>query len=312
MAGLSTLNTNQDKPATNININTEHQLIAYAFYRKKNGRAEETYYNEIRKLRQIAKICNLNEPEEVKTIISELKWKNSTKNQFCTIYNEYIKLLNITWQKPKYRTEETLPFIPLEQEIDQLTASCQKRLATLLQTLKETGARVGEATKLKWLDIDIQRKTVNIHPEKGSNARILPISDKLINMLGELKRKEETIFSTCIHSIRTNYCAQRNRTASKLGNPRIKKITFHTLRHFKGTMEYHKTKDIVHVKYVLGHKNIKNTMIYINLEQALFLTENDEWITKVAKTIEEAQPLIEAGFTEATDYNGIKIFKKRK
>jgi hypothetical protein len=77
-------------------------------------------------------------------------------------------------------------------------------------------------------------------------------------------------------------------------------------------MEYHKTKDIMHVKYTLGHKNIECTMIYINLEQALFLTENEDFICKVAKTIEEALPLIEQGFLQATEYNGIKIFKKRK
>ena len=58
------------------------------------------------------------------------------------------------------------------------------------------------------------------------------------------------------------------------------KITFHTARHWKGTMEYHKTKDIIHVKTVLGHKDIHNTMMYINLEQALFQAEDSsEYIT---------------------------------
>jgi len=45
----------------------------------------------------------------------------------------------------------------------------------------------------------------------------------------------------------------------KLQNPRILKITFHTLRHWKDTMEYNRTKDILYVKQVLGHKRIENT-----------------------------------------------------
>jgi len=33
-------------------------------------------------------------------------------------------------------------------------------------------------------------------------------------------------------------------------------------------MEYHKTKDILHVKRVLGHKRIENTMVYTHLVRA--------------------------------------------
>ena len=77
-------------------------------------------------------------------------------------------------------------------------------------------------------------------------------------------------------------------------------------------MEYHKTKDIIHVKTVLGHKNINNTMIYINIENALFLTENDQWTCKTANNVTEATALIEAGFEYIQDINGIRLYRKRK
>jgi len=38
---------------------------------------------------------------------------------------------------------------------------------------------------------------------------------------------------------------------------------------------YHKIRDVIHVQHMLGHKDIKSTMIYINLEQALFNASND-------------------------------------
>ena len=78
-------------------------------------------------------------------------------------------------------------------------------------------------------------------------------------------------------------------------------------------MEYHKTKDIMHVKYVLGHKSITSTMIYINTEQATFTNLNEEEYTcKIAKTPEEAIQLLEAGFTEASIFGETHLFRKRK
>ena len=54
---------------------------------------------------------------------------------------------------------------------------------------------------------------------------------------------------------------------------------FKTLGHSKATMEYHRTKDIPHVMSLLGHKNIRNTLVYTHLVKF----ENDEWICRVAK-----------------------------
>jgi integrase len=63
-------------------------------------------------------------------------------------------------------------------------------MAALLQFLKETGARIGEALRLKWTDLDFERRVVSITPEKGSKPRILPISEKLIGMINILPRKK--------------------------------------------------------------------------------------------------------------------------
>lgn len=76
-------------------------------------------------------------------------------------------------------------------------------------------------------------------------------------------------------------------------------------------MLYHKTKDIYHVMQALGHKNIKNTLLYIQLEEALFQGEQD-YISKVAKTQKEICTLIEAGFEYVTDFESAKIFRKPK
>lgn len=49
-------------------------------------------------------------------------------------------------------------------------------------------------------------------------------------------------------------------------------------------MEYHRTKDIVHVQQLFGHKDVRNTMIYINIEHAIFgAGDNDEFTVRVPK-----------------------------
>jgi len=105
---------------------------------------------------------------------------------------------------------------------------------------------------------------------------------------------------------------REKKAARKLGNERLTQIKFHTLRHLHATKLYHETKDIYFVQRRLGHKRIENTMKYIHFADTYFGEEEDEFITKVAENIEQAMPLIEAGFTEAADFNGVKIFKIRK
>ena len=62
----------------------------------------------------------------------------------------------------------------------------------------------------------------------------------------------------------------------------------------------------------LGHKSITNTMLYIQLEEGLFKEENEEYICKVAETVQEMRTLVEAGFEYVCDLNGAKVFRKRK
>jgi integrase len=218
------------------------------------------------------------------------------------------------WNAPKYAHIEKLPFIPTEQEIDLLISGTGKLTSAVLQTLKETGMRIGELTQLTWLDLDQERKTLKITPEKGSNPRILPVSDKLIGMINTLPKDRKTIFQDKKGRLRTYLCTQRAALAKKLNNPRLKQISFHTLRHWKGTMEYHEHPDIMHIKKILGHKSITSTMIYINLESALFEASNANFTCKIAHDEQEEIALIEANFefVNKRDNPYTAFYRKRK
>jgi integrase len=287
-------------------------IFNYAWHLQKNGRAKSTIHTVIDRLNRLSKICDIQNPEELKTTLAKINWSNNTKRNIAIILSGYLRFIGKEWTPPTYKPTNKLPFIPTEQEIDSLISASRPTIATLLQFLKETGVRIGEALRVKWFDIDLERRTAHITPEKYSNPRILPLSYKLVNMINRLPRKTDFVFAKNYKTIRETYRYLRNKTAKKLQNPRLKKITFHTFRHWKGTIEYHKTKDVIHVKNILGHKEIKSTMTYINLESAIFLNSQDEFITRTAKTVEEACKLLEVGFDYVTEMNGIKIFRKRQ
>jgi integrase len=134
------------------------------------------------------------------------------------------------------------------------------------------------------------------------------MSIKLIEMLNNLPKETSTVFGADADEMRRNFHKQRKRIAFKLKNPRIYQITFHTFRHWKATMEYHKTRDILHFKEVLGHKSLNNTMLYTQLVSF----NNDEFTAVVAHSEDEACKLIEGGFEFICDFNGNKLFRKRK
>jgi integrase len=292
------------------------KIVEYAWYLKKAGRSEITIEGRVKLLELLVKRgANLYDPETIKDVVAKQPWCPGRKSNACDAYSAFLKMVGGKWESPHYQSIRKIPFIPKETEIDQLIAACSSRMATFLQMLKETGARCGEIWSLKWADIDFESKVVTIAPEKNSNPRIAHLSNKLLEMLQKLpKAYGDRAFSfphMPIDHHAGSFLRQRKRLALKLGNPRIAKIHFHTFRYWKGTMLYHKTKDMYYVMQALGHKSIKNTLLYVQLEEALFQGETD-YISKVAKTEKEICQLIEVGFEYVTEFEGKKIFRKRK
>jgi len=75
-------------------------------------------------------------------------------------------------------------------------------------------------------------------------------------------------------------------------------------------MEYHRTNNILHVKALLGHKQLRNTEIYTHLIDF----EGDEWHVAAAQNLEEEKKLIETGFdfVRYSERDEIAIYRKRK
>jgi len=287
-------------------------VIGYGFWMRKEGYSETTIERYVRLLRELAKHGDLRDPESIKVGLTRTGWADSTKEMACGAYAIYAKQHGFTFAPPRYRRVEKLPFIPLDSEVEQLIAAVGLRTSTFLSVLKDTAARPLEAWNLKWSDIDFANSTVTITPLKHSKPRRLRLSSRTVNQLSQLKRNHDWVFGdgtlrTYQHFLR-NFELSRKGAAKRLGNPRLNAISFRTLRHFKATMEYHRTKDILHVMQLLGHKSIKNTLVYTHLVDS----GGDEFVCKVAKNVDQAKELIESGFDYVADVDGVKLFRKRK
>jgi integrase len=122
-----------------------------------------------------------------------------------------------------------------------------------------------EAWVLRWTDIDFANKCITVTPAKYSHARKLRLSEQTVNLLSSLDKRSLYVFSPSgdrerfadeLEHFATCFVKLRKRVADKLKNPRLNIISLKTFRHWKATKEYLRTKDILHVMDMLGHKNI--------------------------------------------------------
>jgi integrase len=289
-------------------------IINFMLYMKKQGFRPSTIKNRAELIKTLLNQgADLNNPEDIKFVIADKKCGDGYKKNLVLAYDTLLRMQGKKWDAPRYKPPDRLPFIPLETEIDQLVNAVGRRLSIYLHVLKETGADPGEALAIEWIDVDRNNKTIRInHPVKGHKARIITVSRELLNRLDTLPKITDKVFNIKMRTLQKNYNIQRKTAARKFANLRLRKITFTTFRHWKATMEYHKTKDILWVMRLLGHNSLKTTLIYIDLETALFREANDEFTVRVANTLDEASKLLEVGFEYVCEMQGKSLFKKRK
>ena len=70
---------------------------------------------------------------------------DSRKEKIVNNYSMYLKMRGLSWERPIYRRDSTLPYIPLEKGVDQLIGVSNAKKVTLLQFLKDSACRLIEA-----------------------------------------------------------------------------------------------------------------------------------------------------------------------
>lgn len=118
-----------------------------------------------------------------------------------------------------------------------------------------TGARSAEILEITTCDIN--KGMVTIRGKKNSNDRTVPLPAAYF-------KKLQAHAKTCEAGSRIfNITTRTFRRIWNLVRPSVNK-TLHSLRHTMGVKLYNNCEDIHAVKTMLGHKNVQNTMTYLD------------------------------------------------
>jgi integrase len=280
---------------------------------KAEGYALSTVVAVGKRLRHLARHVPLEVPEAVKNFIASKHCSNGFKESLVEAYDLYVKFKGLRWDKPFYKRYDRQPRIPHEHKLDMLIAEACPRMALILSMMKDLGVRPVELTWLRVRDVDLETGAVTITTAKYGAGRTLRLKPQTLAMLKAYisKRKlglNDRLFPVKPESLSESFRRVRNRLALKLQDASFKAIRLYDFRHWKATVTYHKTKDLFYVKAMLGHRDLRSTLRYVQLVDF----ENEEYTCKVAKNLHEAQALIEQGFEYVTEVEGFKLFRKRK
>jgi integrase len=289
----------------------ESLIIATLVKMKNDGLAYNTIDVISHKLNQITKAdVNLLNTEEVRTYISDSKISNAGKQKLANAYQYFAKTHSLPYEKPHYKWERKIPLIPTTANVDKIISACSKKYSTIYTILKETGLETRELETTHRTDIDTERGVISAQGCKGHNSRTIKLCPKTADLLRAYldKNKGDKPFPTA-QTMGEQWRRNRNRLADKLNEPQLRQIPLRNLRHYFATRTYDRTKDILLVKQLLGHKKIETTMLYTQLVN---FNEEEEYTCKTATNIKEATELLEHGFQYIQDIDGIKLYRKRK
>ena len=174
---------------------------------------------------------------------------------------ERIKLFKIRKdEKPRFLSKE---------EIQKLLRSCTEGLYPFVYTALNTGLRSSELVYLRWKDVDLDRRRITVHSRddwqsKSGRSRAIDINDNLFEFLKKHEyKKSEYVFCTKDGHRLVNNLNRRFKNAAKRAG--LDGVSIHTLRHTFASHLVMAGVPLATVSNLLGHSDIKTTMIYAHL-----------------------------------------------
>ena len=172
------------------------------------------------------------------------------------------------------RCSRNLPAVASREEIGRLLdVVSNRKIRTVLSVLYGAGLRLEEALALECKDIDSKRMVLHVRCGKGGQEREVFLSKSLLRELREhwqFYRPKRYLFEgrskakLCASSVQ-RWCKEGCRRA------RIKtEITPHVLRHSFATHLLESGTDIRVIQQLLGHKDIKSTLIYTHVSSRCY------------------------------------------
>ena len=172
-----------------------------------------------------------------------------------------------------------------EDEIKQLLELFKNtRYENIIKFALGTGMRKGEILGLQWQDIDFGNKEIHIvhnlsyvasidnntrtyktvlqTPKSENSVRIIPMSEKIYELLNSLDKISKYVFSSRGSHFDIKWTEKYwNKT---LKGTNLEGKRFHDLRHTFATMLLLNGANLIQIKELLGHSSVKITEMYLD------------------------------------------------
>ncbi|WP_236642064.1 tyrosine-type recombinase/integrase [Dokdonia sinensis] len=225
--------------------------------------------------RSINDLTNKELYNEILKFIEQTKYSYSSQKQLLSAIHLFLseihkRSLDLTPVYP-VRRPKSLPLILSAQQVRAiLDGLSNEKHKAMLATIYALGLRSGELTNLKLDHILKDSKLIHIKAAKGNKDRILPLPESLREIwkpyYKKYKPKEYLFEGQKGGKYTSNSLLLVFKKACKnAGVP--SGHTVHSLRHAYATHLFDRGTDIRMIQKLLGHDNIKTTLIYTQVSK---------------------------------------------
>ncbi len=251
--------------------------------------AETTINSYLRTVEEFSRRFNCSPdrlgPRHIREYQAELFQKrkfspNTVAQRLAALRFFYTKTLKKVWsieETPYPKKTLHMPTILSQEEVARLIDAARLPFhRTLLMALYATGLRRAELARLKVSDVDSKRMVIHVRGGKGRKDRDVMLSPKLLEALREywrgLQRKPSAWlfpgnrWHTGDTPIDTKVVWNACKEAAQRAGLQ-KDVHPHTLRHCFATHLLEAGADLRTIQILLGHRDLKETTIYLHLSQ---------------------------------------------
>ncbi|MFC3051385.1 tyrosine-type recombinase/integrase [Kordiimonas pumila] len=117
----------------------------------------------------------------------------------------------------------------------------------------ETGMRLGELCRMDHTSVHLSKKYIQLHHTKNGDRRQVPLSSRAIELAQHFLETDQRVSSPTASALFRNAARQAE----------IKDLHFHDTRH-EAITRLSKKLDVLALARMVGHRDIKNLMVYYN------------------------------------------------
>jgi site-specific recombinase XerD len=174
---------------------------------------------------------------------------------------------------PKIKASGRLPVVMSQQEVKRLlNTPATIREKVLFSLAYDSGLRITELTNLLISDVDLDRRQLHVRESKNKKDRYVTISSHMVRGIKKhlaLNNPKDYLFD---HTDRKGIPISKTRIRDLLKEAvekaGIKKqVCVHTFRHTYATHQLEAGQDIMTLKQLLGHRDIRTTLVYLQIAQ---------------------------------------------